>query len=215
MSMEKMLSFGEIENRNAAFGNACHLASCTFEGDNALVPQLQQAKRYADHWEELRLKGTGLLLWGPPGNGKTYAAACIANALRRYDGREGSNVIMATLSSLFTRLLSASPQEKERLLKTLTDCELLILDDFGMERQTEYTAEQTFQIINGRYLARMPMVITTNLSLEELKHPRDLQQQRIYDRVLEMCVPVYFAGESLRPARAKDNLRRFREITGQ
>ena len=82
-----------------------------------------------------------------------------------------------------------------------------------MERQTDYAREQVFHIIDGRYLARRPLIVTTNLSLHELKHPATLAEQRIFDRVLEMCVPVCFDGESLRQQRARENLRLYKELT--
>ncbi len=44
--------------------------------------------------------------------------------------------------------------------------------------------------LNSRYQSRKPMIVTTNLTLEELKHPSDLAHEQIYDRLLERCVPV-------------------------
>ena len=97
----------------------------------------------------------------------------------------------------------------------LLGCGLLILDDLGMERQTEYSREQIFNIVDGRYLAHKPMIITTNLTLTQLKSPETMAEQRIYDRVLEMCVPVCFDGESLRQARAAEKMKLFRELTAE
>jgi len=108
-----------------------------------------------------------------------------------------------------------SAQDKEWYLGSFHTCDLLILDDFGMERQTDYAREQVFNIIDGRYLTKRPLIITTNLSLQEMKTTTDLAQKRIYDRVLEMCVPVFFSGESQRSDRAKENLEAFRAITGK
>ena len=156
----------------------------------------------------------GLLLWGQPGNGKTFAAACIANALLESDKCFPPTVLMTTLGTVLNKLPGLSAQDKEFYLNQLLSCDLLILDDFGMERQTDYAREQVFNIIDGRYLAQRPLIVTTNLSLNHLKSTTDLSEKRIYDRVLEMCVPVYFGGGSLRPDKARVKMEQFRAITG-
>lgn len=199
--------------RTETFGGATALYECTFEKDNGLVPQMAQARQYADHWQEMRQENLGLLLWGQPGNGKTFAAASIANALLERGGREAPRMRMTTLGTVLSRLPGMTPGEKESYFSQFFSCELLILDDFGMERQTDYAREQVFNLIDGRYLARRPLIVTTNLSLNQLKSTTNLAEKRIYDRILELCVPVFFGGESQRPARAKANLDRFRAIT--
>lgn len=83
-----------------------------------------------------------------------------------------------------------------------------------MERQTDYAREQVFNIIDGRYLSGKPLIVTTNLSLGELKNPADMAQQRIFDRVLEMCVPVCFDAESLRREKAKEKIRAYKAAVG-
>ncbi|MBQ7130579.1 MAG: ATP-binding protein [Oscillospiraceae bacterium] len=105
-----------------------------------------------------------------------------------------------------------SPQDREHYIARLLDCDLLILDDFGMERQTEFAREQIFGIVNGRYLAGKPMIVTTNLTLQQMKKPDTMAEKRIYDRVLEVCVPVCFDGESLRTEKAPENLRFYRSL---
>lgn len=203
-----------MELNQDTFGGVSAWIDYSFEKDNGTVPQLEQARRYVANWNRMRQENLGLLFWGRPGNGKTFAAGCIANALINLDDPFPPKVRMTTLGMVLSRLPAMSPQEKEFYLRDLQQCDLLILDDFGMERQTEYGREQVFGILDGRYLARMPLIVTTNLSLNELKHPADLPSQRIYDRVLEMCVPVCFDGDSLRPQKAREKLRLFKEITG-
>ena len=67
-----------------------------------------------------------------------------------------------------------------------------------MERNTEYAMEQVFAIVDSRYRSGKPLIITTNLKLDELKHPSDLAHARIYDRILERCAPILFAGKNFR-----------------
>ena len=79
---------------------------------------------------------------------------------------------------------------------------MLIIDDLGVERSTEYAMEQMFFVIDSRYRSRRPMIITTNLKLSELKNPPDLAHARIYDRILERCAPILFDGKNFREENA-------------
>lgn len=203
-----------MQKRQDAFGDASALASYRFEADNGTVPQLEQAKRYVAHWEEMREQDLGLLFWGRPGNGKTFAAGCIANALLESEDLHAPSVRMTTFGTILNQLPGMTAQDKEWYLDGFRTCDLLILDDFGMERRTEYAQEQVFNIIDGRYVSRKPLIVTTNLSLNELKHPEGLVQQRIFDRVLEMCVPVCFDGESLRRDKARAKMQLYKQLTG-
>lgn len=120
-----------------------------------------------------------------------------------------------SLATVLEKLPAMSFQEKSRYLDSLRGCDLLILDDFGMERRTDYAQEQVFSIIDGRYLAQKPLIITTNLSLKEMKDPEDMTELRIFDRILEVCVPVCFDGPSLRQGKAKEKLALYKELMGR
>lgn len=122
-------------------------------------------------------------------------------------------VKMTTFGTILNRLPARSGAHKEYYLSQFLNSDLLILDDFGMERKTDYAREQVFNIIDGRYLAKRPLIVTTNLSLNQMKNTNDLAENRIYDRVLELCVPVFFSGSSLRPELSAKNLKQFRSIT--
>ena len=72
-----------------------------------------------------------------------------------------------------------------------------------MERNTEYAMEQMFPVIDSRYRSKKPLIVTTNLKLEDIKNPPDLAHARIYDRILERCAPVLFSGKNFREEGAK------------
>lgn len=91
---------------------------------------------------------------------------------------------------------------------------LLIIDDFGMERGTEYALEQIYNIVDSRYRSRKPLIVTTNLTLDEIRHPQDIAHARIYDRLLEMCVPISCIGVSLRRENAQEKLERLKALIG-
>ena len=165
---------------------------------------MKLAREYAAHWEDMREKNIGLLLWGDVGCGKSYLAGCIANALMDQE----IMVRMTNLSAVINDL-SGSFEGRNEYLERLSSCPLLILDDFGMERGTEYGLEQVYSVIDGRYRSGKPLIVTTNLTLSELRNPKDIAHRRIYDRVLEMCVPVRCRGESFRKKTAEE---KYREI---
>lgn len=206
-AMERERENRVYQKRKRVFGSAQGLMDCTFDHDNGGTPQLEWARRYVDHWPEMRKENVGLLFWGPAGTGKTFAAACIANAL--VDREVG--VRMITLGEALLNLFGMSGDERIRYLEVLTTCGLLILDDFGVERRTPYAREQVYEIINRRYLSGRPMIVTTNLTLEELKHG-DRDDERIHDRVLERCVPVCFSGPSIRRENAARRLKQAKAL---
>ena len=67
-----------------------------------------------------------------------------------------------------------------------------------MGRSTGYAMEQMFTGIDSRYRSKKPLIVTTNLKLEEIKNPPDLVRARIYDRIPERCAPILFSGKNFR-----------------
>ena len=67
-------------------------------------------------------------------------------------------------------------------------------------------------VIDERYKAKKPLIVTTNLTLDEICKPKNMAYQRIYDRVLEMCAPLVFKGESRRRANAQQRNKALREL---
>lgn len=150
----------------------------------------------------------GLLLWGDVGTGKTFFAACIANALVE----QNVSVKMTNFSTILNDLFTES--DKNKYLERINNHNLIIIDDLGIERGTEYALEQVYNIIDTRYKSGKPLIITTNLTLDELKNPIDVVHKRIYDRVLGMCVPVMFNGANFRNQEAANKMEAARELFG-
>jgi len=152
---------------------------------------LEAAKRYADQFREMKRKRQGLVFYGDVGTGKTYAAVCIANAVME---QEYSCIITSV-----PRLVQAldGTKNKVEFLDSVNRADLLILDDLGTERASEYMNEQVYSVIDGRYRTGNPLIVTTNLSLADMLECRD-NRKRIYDRIMEMCYPIKFSGESRR-----------------
>lgn len=169
---------------------------------------ISAAKRYVDNFQQFKDNGKGLLLYGGVGTGKTFAAACIVNAL--------IDMGKPCLITNFTRVLNTlwGIDEKQAYIDSLNKFDLLVLDDLGIERQSEYVQEQVFNVIDSRYRARLPLIITTNLQLEEIVSPANVGNGRIYDRVLEMCHPVKVEGESRRRKKVKSGFSDMNEMLG-
>ena len=179
----------------------------TFANDNGKCPQMKHARFYVEHWDTMQEENIGYLLWGGVGTGKSYFAGCIANALM-----EQEVSVRMTNFALILNDLTASFEGRNEYISRLCRAPLLILDDFGMERGTEYGLEQVYNVIDSRYRSRKPLIVTTNLSLQDLQHPQDTAHARIYDRLLEMCAPIRFSGENFRKATAQDKLARLKNL---
>lgn len=149
----------------------------------------------------------GYLLWGSVGTGKSFFAACIANALMEKEIPVRMTNFAAVLNDL-----SGSYEGRNAYIARLCRYPLLILDDFGMERGTEYGLEQVYNVIDSRYRSGKPLIVTTNLSLDELQHPQDTPHARIYDRLLEMCAPILFTGTNFRRQTAQNKLDRLKTM---
>lgn len=164
----------------------------TFEEAEGMdTPVMQAMKRYADAFPQMLKKNQGLLLWGNVGTGKTYAACCIANAVMR----QGYGCVATN----FPRLIQAISRtdRQQWALSAIDDADLLILDDLGVERDTSFMAEQVFRIIDDRYRCGKPLIITTNIPYNVIQSCQD-DRIRIYDRIIDMCYPIHFAGLSKR-----------------
>lgn len=200
----------EIERRRRICFGQTNMANWTFKNDDMARPQLSNAmKRYADQFREFKREGKGLLLWGSVGTGKTYLAACIANELIDNDYL----VKMAKLSELANQIQGMF-EGKQEFIESLNKYTLLILDDLGAERSTEYMKEIIFNIIDSRYRSGLPFIVTTNLTMNEMKQPSDIGYARIYDRVLERCHPIQVDGVSRRRQNVKESYFDMKEKLG-
>ncbi len=151
---------------------------------------IQIAKQYVEHWPEVRENNLGLLLWGDVGTGKSFTAACIANALQA----TGVPVLMTNFSKILNKTGGLYSEERYKYIASFASYDLLIIDDLGIERNTEYAMEQVYAVIDERYKSGMPLIVTTNLTISEIREPEDTAHARIYSRVLEMCTPVQVRG---------------------
>lgn len=165
--------------------------------------------KYATNFKKMKEQNIGLLIYGEAGNGKTYTASCIANYL--LDNM--LPIICVNIDSLLNRIKetynSWGKEAEEDVLKTLCNADLLIIDDLGTEQNTDWTKTKIYNILDSRYRNGLPLIITTNLSIQELENR---YEKRTYDRLLEMCTPVLNTGSSIRVEKAKEKTKILKEL---
>ena len=136
-----------------------------------------------------------LVLMGEHGNGKTHLAAAIANATIA----EGTMTLFVTVADLLDYLRSAfSPDNTISYTKSFKEAKnapILVLDDLGLESATPWAKEKLHQILNHRYVAKMPTIITTTLKLESLEKSDPWLVARLRDKRLitmfSIIAPAY------------------------
>ena len=171
-------------NRQRAFKDD-KFRKCTFDSaDKTDAMLFHVCEKYCDEFDHMKSNGNGLVLHGDCGTGKTYAACCVANRLID----EEYTVLMVNLIDLVNELQST--YDKEPIYDRIRRCDLLVIDDLATERDTAFMQESVFNIIDTRYRAGKPMIITTNMTLAELDGATDLKRKRYHQRIMEKCLPV-------------------------
>ncbi len=179
--------------RTAGFPDEA-LVSLTFSMDDHENEKLSSAARkYVENFDEMRRRHKGLLLYGTVGTGKTFMACCIANALI-----DKGIPCMVTSFPRLVNTITGMRDGRQEYIDSLNKFVLLVIDDLASERDTEYMTEIVQQIIDARYRSGLPLIVTTNLTGDELKHPAEVRKQRIYSRLFEMCVPFEVVGDDRR-----------------
>lgn len=180
----------------------------TFADD--IVPESDASKicrAYVQHWTEMRREAIGLMLSGTMGTGKSFFAACIADALIE----QGIPALMFSTS----RLVATQIHDVQSVIDAVNAFPLIVLDDLGAERRTDYAAEIIEAFVNGRYIAHKPLIVTTNMTAAQMQKPSDLRFGRIFDRLRVMCPRmIVLAGESRRVEQQREREARARELLG-
>ncbi len=165
----------------------------------------KMATNYVQKFNQMLAENQGILIYGPVGTGKSYTAACIANALIE----KHVPVIMTSFVKIMQNIVS---QDEAQYMEMLNTADLLILDDLGAERNTEYALEKVYNIIDSRSRSQKPMLLTTNLELGDMMNTADIRYQRIYDRIFDTCYPVKLEGKSFRKVSASTRFERMQSL---
>lgn len=198
ISSLKDLSLMDEKMRKASFDNYI-----VTEG-NAKI--FNVAKNFVNNYKQMKEKGQGLLIWGDVGTGKSYTAGCIANELIN---KHFQPVVVTSL----VKIIDAVDREDYAMfLQSINSADFLIVDDFGAERGTDYALEKVYDIIDSLYRRKKSLILTTNLTMKDMKENTDIRYTRIYDRIYEMCFPVKVQGESFRKKEAVQRYNEMKEL---
>jgi DNA replication protein DnaC len=193
-----------------------------FEVNEVNRQAYEVAKNYADNFRAMlpkkgpngivqppEIERNGLFITGSYGTGKTHLAAAISNQLIR----EGIPVICMTMIDLLARIKQTFDRSDEateaEIMKIYEEVPLLVIDDIGSEQPSEWGTTKIFAIINARYEAYMPTIVTTNYAGDDLirrmtpigpnGRPLDSRNaEKTLDRLYEMCVGIEMNWESWR-----------------
>lgn len=184
----------------------------TFDQDDRRNPEVSDVcLKYVQNWDSMKADNIGILFYGDVGTGKSFLACCIANALL---GRLVS-VSVTNFPRILNTLQGSFDDERQKRIDRLQQYSLLVIDDLGVERDTAFSVEQVYNVIDTRARSGKPLIVTTNLSMKDLQSPPSLAHSRIYDRVLEMCpIRLKLTGDSRRVGNANDRKNKARRLLG-
>lgn len=183
--------------------------SWTFENDDQKNERLSNiARNYVKNFKDMKKSHKGLIFYGENGTGKSYISACIVNELIR----KGVPCMMTNFSRISHELWKA--EDKQAVYDKLNRNDLLVIDDFTAERQSEYMSEIVFNVIDERYRTGLPLIVTTNLGTSDFAKSGDKNKDRITSRITEMCTFIGVSGGDRRIQKMKEDREKLKEVLG-
>lgn len=175
-----------------------HLEYDISQDDKTNEKMTKFCESYLKKWDEVKSKGIGAIFTGDVGTGKTFYACCIAKELMK----KGENVCLTNFSKILDKYKGLE-EDSHKVISMVYNSTFLVIDDFGIERRTEFANEKIYEFIDARKGTKLPTIVTTNLSLKEI-NGKDLNLKRIYSRLQKMC-PLNFTinGKDRRVEEAK------------
>lgn len=161
---------------------------------------MKAAREYAGDWNQVRAQGRWLFLSGPVGTGKTALAYGILQELLT----QGVSGLAETVPELMDHLRPGRDDQSYERLEALKTIDLLVLDDLGAQKDTDWVTERLFIILDARYREMRPTILTSNEHLESLE--RVPGWKRIVDRILESAQLLRMTGPSRRVETARERL---------
>lgn len=149
---------------------SCTLESFITDGQPGKVAALARCQTYVDRFEDNYREGRSLILSGNVGTGKTHLASAMAQAVIRLYGARALIVTIAEIVRVAKGTMAKSATYTERdVIDELAGADLLIIDEIGAQRGSDYEVGLLHEIIDRRYQLITPTVVVSNLLVEELK----------------------------------------------
>ncbi|MZP29619.1 ATP-binding protein [Heliobacterium undosum] len=164
-----------------------------------LVGRMRIAVERCRDFTDAIIAGNGkgnLLFYGTVGTGKTHLSSAIANRLLG----AGKTVIYRTISQIMNSIMEAkfdfqNNGRQPEVLAALRSADLVIIDDLGTEKRTDFVVTELFELVNDRHRMGKPMVISMNIELGEMAN---FYNHRLADRLIMQSYCIRFEGKSVR-----------------
>lgn len=152
----------------------------------------QQCLAYSERESLFRDKRNGLLIFGGIGSGKTHLAAAIANSMTD----RGIPALFATFSDHLEHIREEFDHTgQKKYLSMMKNTPILVIDDLGKEKKTEWTQQVLYDVVNYRYEHLLPIIITSNFNADGMAN---YVGGAIWSRMFEMCGAVETKGKDYR-----------------
>lgn len=169
------------------------------ESKNQFKAIAESVKWFIDHLDDQLTTGKGFYFWSETkGSGKTMLAVAIANELINNHKKMVKFSTSLDILDAIRATYDSKEDSESKLLTDLTNADILIIDDFGTERATDWAGEKFYQIVNNRYINKKVTFYTSNCNLKTLKY-----DDRITNRIRERSYLVHFPEESVREYKAR------------
>ncbi len=173
---------------------------CKYFKDSTDDSITKKGRIFIDNFDSFfRPQHKGIYISGTVGTGKSFLASMIANEM----ADKGYIVYMARINDAIEQFNNYNDRELSNMINSRS-FGLIILDDLGSSRTTDYQCERLYNLIDSIYTSQTPLIVTTNLPIDALRKEQNISLKRVYDRILEMC--GYFppmTGDSKRIEEAK------------